>query len=222
MAVILTSLFPKGIPDAIADEMRRIITKRDLFVFIACDFENKFKTKEYLDETLELLSQIGIFFRQEVLIDKEMPAELAQNFIAKADVVWLCGGNTPVQMKWLKKYRLVSILQNHTGVLIGLSAGAINLAETAVCSLTCRHSRQEIYPGLGCVPISPEPHFCANPVSEELLELSKSYPLYGMEDESAVFFSNGKLSFFGNIYKVKNGRAIPVSTVGSPFMEFPQ
>ena len=221
MSVILTSLFPNGIPNNIAQEMRRTITKRNSFAFIACDFENKEKTKAYYEDTLRLLTDIGIKFRVSMCIDKCILPEVSRAFTEKADVVWLCGGNTPVQMDWLKKYDLIPILQHHKGVLIGLSAGAINLAETAVCSLTCRHLRQEVYPGLGCIPISPEPHFCAHPVTGELLDLSETHPLYGMEDESAIFYQKGKLSFFGNIYKLDHRQITPVSTTKSPCIGIP-
>ncbi|MCI5741654.1 MAG: Type 1 glutamine amidotransferase-like domain-containing protein [Lachnospiraceae bacterium] len=90
-------------------------------------------------------------------------------------MVWLAGGDTPTQFGYFQKYGLDTIIKKHKGVIIGMSAGSINLAETAICTLSCEHHRQEIYKGLGCVNISVEPHFVRSEVSDELIELSKKY-----------------------------------------------
>lgn len=90
-------------------------------------------------------------------------------------MVWLSGGDTPTQFGYFQKYGLDTIIKKHKGVIIGMSAGSINLAETAICTLSCEHHRQEIYKGLGCVNISVEPHFVRSEVSDELIELSKKY-----------------------------------------------
>lgn len=90
-------------------------------------------------------------------------------------MVWLAGGDTPTQFGYFQKYGLDAIIKKHKGVIIGMSAGSINLAETVICTLSCEHHRQEIYKGLGCVNISVEPHFVRSEVSDELIELSKKY-----------------------------------------------
>lgn len=81
-------------------------------------------------------------------------------------MVWLAGGDTPTQFGYFQKYGLDTIIKKHKGVIIGMSAGSINLAETAICTLSCEHHRQEIYIGLGCVNISVEPHFVRSEVSD--------------------------------------------------------
>ncbi len=102
---------------------------------------------------------------------------------AEADVIWLSGGDTPTQFCYLKKYGLDAVIKKHDGVIIGMSAGSINLAKTSICTLPCEHSRQEIYNGLGCVDISVEPHFVASEASDELIDLSKKYTIYGLCDD---------------------------------------
>jgi len=42
---------------------------------------------------------------------------------------------------------LVPVLREHKGVIIGMSAGAINMAETAVCSVTCGGIRKRFVMG---------------------------------------------------------------------------
>lgn len=134
-----------------------------------------------------------------------MTAEEAQKAVAEADVVWLSGGDTPTQFKYFQEYGLDSIIKQHNGVIIGMSAGSINLAKTCICTLSCEHYRQEIYEGLGCVDISVEPHFVRDPVSEELLELSKEYVIYGLCDNGMIVCQNGACEYVGEVYRLSHG-----------------
>lgn len=120
-------------------------------------------------------------------------------------MVWLAGGDTPTQFGYFQKYGLDAIIKKHKGVIIGMSAGSINLAETAICTLSCEHHRQEIYKGLGCVNISVEPYFVRSEVSDELIELSKKYIIYGLCDDSIIICTDEKVEFWGEIYKLSNG-----------------
>ena len=91
------------------------------------------------------------------------------------------------------------------GVIIGMSAGSINLARTAICTLSCGHTKQEIYKGLGCVNISVEPHFVRSTVSQELLDLSAKYTIYGLCDDSMIIYTDDTVEFYGEIYKLCSG-----------------
>ena len=134
-----------------------------------------------------------------------MTIENAQKAVCEADVVWLSGGDTPTQFKYFQKYGLDKVIKQHTGVIIGMSAGSINLAETAICTLPCGHYKQEIYKGLGCVNISVEPHFVRDNVSNELLELSNRYIIYGLCDNSVIVCKD-KIEWYGEIYKISGGK----------------
>lgn len=98
---------------------------------------------------MNMFEEKGIHFENAYVVDGRMTAEEAQKSVAEADVVWLAGGDTPTQFGYFQKYGLDTIIKKHKGVIIGMSAGSINLAETAICTLSCEHHRQEIYKGLG-------------------------------------------------------------------------
>lgn len=140
-----------------------------------------------------------------------MTAEEAQRAVAEADVVWLSGGDTPTQFRYLQEYGLSEVIKKHNGVVIGMSAGAINMAKTAVCTVACGHERQEIYADLGCVKMSVEPHFTSDNVYGELLELSKKYEIYGLCDNSIIVCTKGKIDYYGQVYKIKKGKISVVS-----------
>lgn len=89
-----------------------------------------------------------------------------------------------------------------------MSAGSINLAKTAVCSLACGHFKQEIYPALGCVNLSVEPHFAPDDVPDELLDLSVRYPLYGLCDGSIILCAGEKIRFYSEVCYLFAGKVI--------------
>ena len=177
---ILTSWFPNGFNNEIAQLMKKSIKRRTKFAFIASEFEkNHEKTDQYFKEILGLFQNIGIDFEKSYVVDGRMEKEVAKDIVRSADVIWLAGGDTPTEYQYLLKYELIDILREHSGVIIGMSAGSINLTKMAICTLACGHDKQEIYEGIGCVEFSVEPHFDRNKVSKELLELSKQYIIYG-------------------------------------------
>lgn len=53
----------------------------------------------------------------------------AQETIRNADVLWLAGGDTSKQFFYLESYGLISCIREHKGVVIGMSAGDINMAK---------------------------------------------------------------------------------------------
>lgn len=200
---ILTSMFQNGFHHEIAELFQRIITKREKFAFVASEFEKMHeKTDYYFNLFLHMFEAAGIHFEETYVVDGRMTAGDAQTRVKTADVIWLSGGDTPTQFHYLQKYGLDQILKQHDGVLIGMSAGSINMAKTAICTLSCEHYKQEIYEGLGCVEVSVEPHFVRSDVSDELLELSKKYVIYGLCDESIIVCTDENIEFHGEIYRI--------------------
>ena len=203
---ILTSMFHNGFSDEIAELFQKKITHRERFVFVASEFEKHHKkTDNYFKFFLNMFEEKEIHFKEARVVDGRMTAKQAQAAVEAADVIWLSGGDTPVEFAYLQKYGLVDVIKNHSGVVIGMSAGSINLADTAICTRSCGHDPQQIYPGIGCVRISVEPHFVMGELSDELLELSEKYTIYGLCDESVIVCEDENVEFHGEIYKIEKG-----------------
>ena len=92
-----------------------------------------------------------------------------------------------------------------------MSAGAINMAIISICSITCEHTEQKIYEGLVLVDILLEPHLNVGGITEELLELSMLYPIYGMYDESVVICNDEETTYIGKIVLIDKGRVTEIS-----------
>ena len=200
---ILTSMFPNGFHVQAAEMFRQKINKRNKFAFVASEFEMLYeKTDKYFHFFLDMFEDAGIYFEEAYVVDGRMNAGVAQKAVAEADVIWLSGGDTPTQFGYFQKYGVDKVLREHGGVIIGMSAGSINMAKTAICTLSCGHYKQEIYNGLGCVDISVEPHFVREKVSEELLVLSEEYTIYGLCDDGLIVCSGETVEFYGEVYRL--------------------
>lgn len=205
MVKILTSGFPNGFPNDFSKVLRKYIKTGMKFAFVASEFENIHeKTDWYCNQFLKMFSDCGITFGSVDVIDSRMSKEKAQDTVRNADVLWLAGGDTPTQFDYLESYGVIPCIREHKGVVIGMSAGSINMAKTAVCTLTCEHDKLEIYEALGLVEFSVEPHFDKDNITDELLVLSEEYPLYGICDESAIISTEGSTSYIGDIFFIDN------------------
>jgi len=205
MVKILTSGFPNGFPHEFGRLLRAYIKTGMNFVFVASEFENIYeKTDWYCNYFLKMFSDCGITFGSVDVIDSRMSKETAQDTVRNADVLWLAGGDTPTQFAYLESYGLIPYIRKQKGVIIGMSAGSINMAKTAVCTLTCEHNKLEIYEALGLVEFSALPHFDKDNITDELLVLSETYPLYGVCDDSAIICTEDNTSYIGDVFLVDN------------------
>ncbi len=206
MVKILTSGFPNGFTDDLCRLFKKHLKTGMKFVFVASEFENIHKkTDWYCNHFLKMFLNCGIVFDSVNVIDSRMSKETAQDIIRNADVLWLAGGDTPTQFAYFESYGLIPCIKEHKGVIIGISAGSINMAKTAVCTLTCGHNDLLIYEALGLVEFSVEPHFDKDNVTEELLMVSEKYPLFGLCDDSAIICEGDNTIYIGDVYLIDKG-----------------
>lgn len=209
---ILTSMFPNGFTPQFAEQLQRLVTKREHFVFVASEFENIYeKTDRYFNFFLNMFRECGIIFNNNCAVDGRMTKEKTQQTVASADVLWLSGGDTPTQYGYFEIYGLIPLIKARDGITIGMSAGAINMAKTAICTLTCEHAELEIYKALDLVDISVEPHLNSENISDELLLLSEKYPIYGMCDDSVIICEDDEVTYLGDIFLISKGIAKQIS-----------
>ena len=148
-----------------------------------------------------MIKETGVHFEDACVVDGRMNADKAQKVVSEADVVWLAGGDPAAQYAYLVEYGLDEVLRQYQGVIIGMRAGSINLAKTAICT----HHAFSIYDALGCVDISVVPHFDRNKITDALIQFSKEHTIYGLCDDSVIVCADEKTAFYGDIYKLSNG-----------------
>lgn len=205
---LLTSGFPNGFTDDFIQCVKDYYSNNGSFVLIASDFAGYSKTDKYTDAFLSMFRNNSIVFNEVHIIDDRIPQEKAVQYIEKADIIWLAGGDTLKQIAYLKEYDLIPVLQSREGITIGMSAGSINMAKRVVLAKDINDNIPElaIYDGIGLVDINIEPHL--DSASEEhmkdIYEASHHTTIYGIYDNTFIKIVNDTMEICGVYFRYEN------------------
>ncbi len=205
---LLTSGFPNGFTDDFIQCLKEHYNNNGSFVLIASDFARHSKTDRDLDAFLSMFRNKGILFNEVYVIDDRITKEKAVQYIEKADIIWIAGGDTLKQITYLKEYNLISVLQSRERITIGMSAGSINMAKRVVLAKDIDDNIPElaIYDGIGLVDINIEPHL--DSASEEhmkdVYEASQFTTIYGIYDNTFIKIVNDTMEIYGVYFKYDN------------------
>lgn len=189
------------------EDFKKDLNDYNKIVFIASNPDMGNITDKYAERYLKWFERIGINFKSKVVLDNRLDSKDMINEIKEASLIYLMGGTTSLQMKFLNDNNLVEPIVNAHCLIMGLSAGAINMARKSVLTINCGHERQEVYNGIGLLDKTVEPHFTIDSFKDELKELSYKYSIYGLCDESAIIVNDDKYRYYGDVYLLKNGKA---------------
>ena len=117
------------------------------------------------------------------------------------------GGDTYSEFEYIKEYNIINTINYFGGIIIGVSAGSLNMSKD-VCYLDEYRDFKIIkYKGLDLVDINIYPHFDLNDNDflKETLEVSKYTKLYALPNESFIRIQDNKYDFVGDYYIVENG-----------------
>lgn len=204
----LASGFPDGFTDDFIICIKEYYHNNGSFVFIASDFKGHLKSDTYMNSFLDMFTNSGVIFNEVHIIDDRIIKEEAVQYIDKADVVWIAGGDTLKQISYLKEYNLIPALQRREGITIGMSAGSINMAKRVVLAKDIDDNIPElsIYDGIGLVDINIEPHL--DSASEEhmkdIYEASRYSTIYGIYDNTFIKVVNDSMEIYGAYFKYEN------------------
>ena len=204
---ILTSSFPNGFTDDFIQCVKEHYFNTGSFVLIASDFTVHSKTDEHTNTFLKRFKDNGIIFNNTHIIDDRITKEMAIKYTKEADVIWISGGDTLKQIKYLKEYNLIPILQKKEGLTIGMSAGSINMAKRVVLPSTLNNNipKLKIYEGIGLVDINIYPHLdsISDTGIKAIYEASRFTTIYGLYDNSFIKIIDGKMNIYGTHFKYK-------------------
>lgn len=139
--------------------------------------------------------------------------------ITEYDVVILSGGHVPTQNAFFERLQLKEQLNKFDGILIGISAGSMNCAETVYAQPelegeSINQEYQRFLAGLGITKIMVLPHYQA--LKDDILDGQRlfediTYPdsygreFYALNDGSYFTVENGTTTLFGEAYLIKDG-----------------
>ena len=158
------------------------------------------------------LDQANIMFEEYHLIDYGVRKEEAQKLIEDASVIFLLGGNTIEQNDLLIKYELSDFIKKSKAVVMGTSAGAINMSAKWLCSKYTGYEGEisSIYQGIGLDDFSVLSHYDIEnnivQIQGELASLSEEMNVYASNKDCAVRVKGEKIDILGNVYLIFNSK----------------
>lgn len=179
-------------------------------VFIPANFENMEKVNGYANIDVSWFKEIGINLNGITVLNDTMTKEEMFRSIENADIIFLMGGDTLKQNDFLMKNDLKPIIKTFKKVVIGISAGAINLSNISLCTKDEEDGVEKTitYEGIGRINYTIEPHFDIDNkilLQNELYPLSEKMTIYGLPNNTGVRIINKKFEIlYGDFYKISN------------------
>lgn len=158
------------------------------------------------------LDQANIIFDEYHLIDYGVQKEKAQKLIQNASVIFLLGGNTIEQNGILIEYELSDLIKKSKAVVMGTSAGAMNMSAKWLCSKYTGYKGEigSIYDGIGLDDFSVLSHFDLEnniaQIQDELSLLSEEMNVYASNKDCAVRVKGDKIDILGNVYLISHSK----------------
>ena len=188
--------------DEINQVLRENLPVREKLVFISAWPEDHARNDEDSDGMHQMFAERGMGFASHFVIDRRTsPAEAAE-LVRAAGCVFLMGGDPVLQMALIRDLGLVSPLRESRAVILGVSAGAMNMGRQ-VAEIW---DSKAFYEGLGLADITIKSHYTEGDWFVPLLkELSQAHPIVAMEDESAIFINEDGKRALGRMWLFDGG-----------------
>ena len=158
------------------------------------------------------LNQADIVFDEYHLIDDRVQKEEARKLIQNASVIFLLGGNSVEQNGLLMEYDLSKLIKKSSAVVMGTSAGAINMSAKWLCSKYTGFTGEtsSICDGIGLDDFSVLSHFdLENNIEQihgELTSLSEEMNVYASNKDCAVRVKGDKIDILGDVYLISHAK----------------
>ena len=190
-------------PDEIAQVLRENLSRRENLVFISAWPEEYARNDDDSDGMHGMFAERGMAFADHRVIDRRTSAADAVRLAREADCIFLMGGDVTKQMSLIRDLGLVAELRASRAVILGVSAGSMNMGRYAADVWETK----TLYEGIGLTDIIMKGHYTEDAwFIQELKDMSMTRPIVAMEDESAIFIKANAVWKLGKIHWIDKGR----------------
>ena len=210
------------------DELFRRFPSPCDVLYVCSDPEGWEKTDLYGAIIKGWLENAGFPVRQFITLDSRNES-LTDSLVRGCNVLILAGGHVPTQNRFLAKIGLKEALRTFDGVLIGISAGSMNCADTVYAQPeedgeAVDPGYRRFLPGLGLTKTCLLPHFqdIRNNVLDGLRILedvtfpdSADRTFYAIPDGSYLLIDNGREELRGEAFRIRDGFMEKISAENS-------
>ena len=230
---ITSSPFIDGADRAIMDPQNGLIQrlKRVLPPYCRCLYICSSPDRRDLNctfgaDVFQIFAQEGMAFSHYAVMDGDNAYE-ARKLVMESDLVVLAGGHVPTQNAFFHKIRLPELLKDYDGVVLGISAGSMNMASTVYAQPEEPGETDPDYarfiPGLGLTDINILPHYQKakyymvdelHLYSQITLPDSMGHVFYALPDGSYFYQDEEELLLCGEGYRISNGTMHRLTNAG--------
>lgn len=206
-----------------ADRLRACLPESCRILYICSDPDGFDKTDYYARETRRFFRKSGFSIKRLSILDHRN-AKWAPRMIRYADLIILTGGHVPTQNRFFAEIGLRELLRGFDGVLMGVSAGSMNSAETVYSQPeeegeAVDPSYRRFFPGLGLTKKMILPHY--QEIKDDVLDGLRvmediAYPdSLGREflifpDGTYLHVENGRETVRGEAWRLADGVLRPL------------
>ena len=221
---VTSSPYIEGAPGAFlsnnngfVDRIREVLPKNPRALFICSDPDDHNGTCRFAAETTAAFAMEGMSFSSYHVLDWKNVRQ-AYQLISTTDFIILCGGHVPTQNAFFRKIRLRHMLRHFDGVVMGISAGSMNCADTVYVQPEepgesvpefCRFA-----PGLGRTDVNILPHY--QKVKDNFLDGLRLFEdityadsmgncFFALPDNSFIYQDEDHQLLFGEGYCLRSG-----------------
>lgn len=201
--------FNNYFPENLCHMLQKDITDRKSIAMIS---SNPTSYKDVGATERSWLDQAGIMFDDYHVIDYRSKKNDAQSTIQDASVIFLLGGDTVKQNDFLIEYDLTNSITQSSAVVIGASAGAMNMSAKWLCSKNFGYEveKSTVYDGIGLDHFSVLSHFDLENnmalVKSELSPLLEEMTIYASNKDCALRVKGDNIDILGNVYFISNSK----------------
>lgn len=199
--------FNNFFPERLERMLQKDITDRKSLVLVS---SNPLVNEDIGATERSWLDHTGILFDKYHVIDYRVQKEDAQTLIRDASVVFLLGGDTLQQNGLLVDYELPEWIKKSNAIVIGASAGAINMSAKWLCSKNFGYpvETNSVYNGIGLGNFSVLSHFDLENnmalVQDELSLLSEEMNIYVSNKDCALRVTGDNIDILGSVYLISH------------------
>lgn len=200
------------------DELQAALPGPCRALFIASDPDQPSLTYGFAYDMADSFEEAGILFTEVEVLERENQDQ-CWDLVAGADLIFLVGGHVPTQNAFFREMNLRECLENWDGVLIAISAGSMNAADTVYAQPeepgeAVDPDYQRWLTGLGLTRLMILPHYQRE--KDDILDGMRLYEdityadsedncFFALVDGSYILGRDGEEELRGEAYVIENG-----------------
>lgn len=201
----------------LVERLMAVLPPNPKALFICSDPDSHDMTCRFGADTVGAFCLAGIPFSAYAVLDGSN-MEDAAFLVENSDIIILAGGHVPTQNTFLMECGLPELLEGFDGVVMGISAGSMNLAEEVYVQPEEPGESDPDFirftPGLGLTEVNILPHY--QKVKDNMLDGLRLYEditfadswdhtFFALPDGSWIYQDEEELTLLGKAMMIRNG-----------------